>query len=327
MTGGSLAALTQYVGYNGSGGFTQSGGTNAASGPLYVGCNAGSAGAYNQTGGLLSAPSEYVGYYGTGTFTQSGGTNALAGGGLSVGIYGGGNGTYTLSGNGQLSAANEYLGNAASGTGGFVQSGGTNTVSTVLYLGYGSGSTGTYSLSGTGQLSAVTEYIGFNSAASASFQQSGGTNAASYLTIGSGGQYQLSGGTLDVSGGLVDQGVFSGGLSPATLVANGIVNLTTGTWTNLADLSVDMGANSLLIVPPGFNPSTGFASYTSLGLTHTAGTTLTVPAGQSFSGSFSTGNPVACQGTITATSGSSINMSNGLVVSGSGGPSIWAAVL
>ena len=48
---------------------------------------------------------------------------------------------------------------------------------------------------------------------------------------------------------------------------------------------MSIGANSLLIVPAGFNPSTDFAQYSSLGLTHTLGTTLTVPAGQGFGGS------------------------------------------
>ena len=203
-----------------------------------------------------------------------------------------------------------------SGTGTFTQSGGTNTDSGNLYLGYNSAANATYALSG-GQASAAAEFVGYSSAAKAAFQQTGGTNTVGNFSL-SGGQYQLTGGTLQVNGSFVNQGVFEGGSTPATLVANGVVDLTSGTWENLADLSVDMGANSLLIVPAGFNPSTGFASYTSLGLTHTQGTTLTVPAGQSFAGSFSTSDPVVCQGTIAATSGSSINFNNGLVVSGSG---------
>ena len=79
-----------------------------------------------------------------------------------------------------------------------------------------------------------------------------------------------------------------------------------------------MGTNSLLIVPAGFNPSTGFASLQHLGLTHTLGTTLTVPAGQGFGGSGSINDPVNCQGTITATSGGAINLSGGLTLSGTG---------
>ena len=80
-----------------------------------------------------------------------------------------------------------------------------------------------------------------------------------------------------------------------------------------------MTSNSLLIVPNGFDTSTGFHSYSSLGLTHTTGTTLTVPAGQGFSGQASLFDPVDCQGTVTASpSGAGINFNNGLVLSGSG---------
>ena len=79
-----------------------------------------------------------------------------------------------------------------------------------------------------------------------------------------------------------------------------------------------MGPNSLLIVPPGFNTATGFSSYSSLGLTHVAGTTLTVPAGMGFGGIGSINDLVVCQGTITASQGYSINLNNGLVLSGNG---------
>ena len=115
-------------------------------------------------------------------------------------------------------------------------------------------------------------------------RQTGGTNTTNVLTIGSGGQYQLNGGTLQVNGGLVNQGVFDGGNKPGSLGATGILDLTSGTWKNLGDTSVNIGANSLLIVPAGFNPATGFGHFTSVGLTHTAGTTLNLLAGQGFGG-------------------------------------------
>ena len=63
---------------------------------------------------------------------------------------------------------------------------------------------------------------------------------------------------------------------------------------------MSLGANSLLIVPAGFNTATGFGQFHLLGLTHTAGTTLNVPAGQGFRGWGSIDDPVNCQGTITA---------------------------
>ena len=148
-------------------------------------------------------------------------------------------------------------------------------------------------------------------------QQTGGTNSTTYLTIGAGDRYQSSGGTLQVGSGLLNQGTFDGGNNSGTLEANCLVDLTSGTWTNLGKMSVNMGANSLLIVPAGFNTATGFGSFTTQGLVHTAGTTLTVPAGKGFGGWGSINDPVNCQGTITAASGGVIDLNNGLILSGS----------
>ena len=67
--------------------------------------------------------------------------------------------TYTLSDAGALQARYEVIGNDGAGT--FTQTGGTNTVTHDLYIGYAAGVTGTYALSGTGALDAPTEYIGY----------------------------------------------------------------------------------------------------------------------------------------------------------------------
>ena len=68
----------------------------------------------------------------------------------------------------------------------------------------------------------------------------------------------------------------------------------------------------------GIQPVDGLRRLQQPGLTHTAGTTLTVPAGQGFGGSGSISDPVNCQGTITAASGGTINLSGGLTLSGTG---------
>ena len=371
---GVCPPTSEYVGYSGTGLFTQSGGSNSiycwySTSGLYVGYNSGSTGIYTLSGGTLSVTcgyeaAEFVGYSGTGTFLQSGGTNNVAstqnlGGSLCLGWNSGASGTYNLSGTGTLKASyfaggrhwhggfSQSGGTAnvggidvgrsgtgtvaqsagtiatgevtvgVSGTGVFSQSGGVTTISNYLTLGYNPGSNGTSLLSGAGRLSAPTETIGSDPAATALFDQSGGTNTTNYLAIGTGGCYQLSGGTLAVGNvGLVNQGLFEGG--PGTLTANCLVDLTAGLWGNLSRLSVNMGPNSLLIVPPGFNTATGLGSYSSLGLTHVAGTTLTVPAGTGFGGIGSINDPVVCQGTITASQGYSINLNNGLVLSGNG---------
>ena len=61
MTGGALLAASHYVGYSGTGTFTQSGGINSLSSGLYVGYNAADIGTYKLGGGLLSPTSLFVG--------------------------------------------------------------------------------------------------------------------------------------------------------------------------------------------------------------------------------------------------------------------------
>ncbi len=328
LSGGSLNANSTDVGFNGTGVFTQSGGTSKTGGTLYVGDDTGSSGVYTQSGGVSATGGTLqIGYYSgsTGLYTLSG-TGALsAGGGVSVGYGYGGVGrlewlssastlttpSLTLSPNGTLvmgfnfdmaalasgALFNGTTFNAASGSleiaygATATQTSGAATVGT-LRLGTTEGS-GTYSLSGTGELSAAC------------------------VSIGSGGCCLFSGGTLQTIG-LASQGVFNGGNSPALLADNGILNLSSGTWTNLGATSLGMGANSLLIVPAVSSPLAEFASVNCRGLTHTAGTTLSLSAGQGFGGCGSISDSVSCQGTITAASSGFINLSNGLVLAGAG---------
>ena len=186
---------------------------------------------------------------------------------------------------------------------------------------------GTYSLSG-GQLSAPNEYIGGSPDSSALFQQSGGTNSATYLvSIGSNARYQLSGGTLQVGGGIINAGVFDGGNGPGTLAANCLVDLTSGTWQNLRSTTAVMGSNSLLIVPAGVNPSTIFAANSTFSLVHAAGSTLVVPAGRGFVGSGTINDLVSCQGTINAGVYGAINLTGGLMLSGNCSLSLGGGIL
>ena len=125
---GQVVTHNQYVGYSGKGTFTQSGGTNTASGYDYypenggvtLGDNAGSSGAYILSGGQLSTRYVYVGSSGTGTFSQSGGTSTLAGG-LSLAVNAGSAGTCNLTG-GVLATPSITAG---SGAAAFIFGGGT----------------------------------------------------------------------------------------------------------------------------------------------------------------------------------------------------------
>jgi Passenger-associated-transport-repeat len=235
ISGGSLNANTQYVGYSGTGIFTQTAGTNILSWCLFLGYNSSSSGTYILSGtGQLSAVSECVD---AGTFTHTGGTNTL-GEALTVDSISATSATYNLSGTGQLAAKYEHIG--SNGTGTFTQTGGANTVSSTLYIGESSGSSGTYSQ--TGGTNTITNggsngvYLGYNS--------------------GSSGTYILSGGTLSTPNIFVDLsgsgrfGWFCNGLTPTRIFlgSNGILamgfdfdmaTLTSGTFkgTTISGLS------------------------------------------------------------------------------------------
>ncbi len=304
-----------YVGYSGTGTFTQSGGTSTLG--LYLGNNSGSMGTYNLSSGLLVSQGQYVGYSGSGTFTQSGGTNNIpsAVDNLTLGENEGSSGSYNLSA-GLLSAYFQYVGYSGSGT--FTQSGGSNTAGE-LFIAYddypAAGGGGTYALGGSGLLLSSTEGIAY--LGKGTFLQTGGTNVVSALSIHGAGSYILAGGVLEVNGSLLNQGIISGGTQAASLIASGIVNLSGGSLQNLAAISLSVSSNSLLVVPAGFNPAASFGSYSNSGLTYTLGSPLTVPAGKGFTGSISVNDPVVCQGSISAASGG-INLYNGLTVSGTG---------
>ena len=80
-----------------------------------------------------------------------------------------------------------------------------------------------------------------------------------------------------------------------------------------------MGASGLLIVPAGFNTSTGLAGFTTAGLpAHVLGTTLTVPAGKGFSGTGTISDPVAVRKGRSRPPAASINLNNGLTLSAGG---------
>jgi fibronectin-binding autotransporter adhesin len=300
---GQLSAPTEYIGstyygFNswydghfwhwtyyanpGNGTFTQSGGTNAVSGTLYVGEGNGSVGTYTLSSGQLSAGSEYVGYiyasniwYSTaqGTFTQSGGTNSVAGD-LYVGTnFGGGNyyavGTYNLSGSGLLSAANECIGDGNSG-GYFNQSGGSNSVAGALYL--GDGGQGYYNLSGSGLLSAATEYLG--DGGPGGFTHSGGTNSVSgslYLGYSSSGTYALSG-----TGQLSAHNEYVGYSASGSFTQSGGTNTISGSLV-LAQNSGRVGTYNLnggLLTLNGLTQGAGSGTFNCSGGTLQAGSTF-----------------------------------------------------
>jgi T5SS/PEP-CTERM-associated repeat protein len=249
----SLTAAGIFVGgHNGTGvtsgrgTLTQSAGTinTSAGSDLYLGSGAGSTGVYNLSGGSLNANlSTVVGSLGTGTFNHSGGIHTLVadaiGGGFFVGYQAGSNGTYNLSGTGQLvSNKNEHIG--LDGVGQFFQTGGTHTVSGShnFHLGTNPGGQGTYNLSAGSLTTNNYQFIGY--AGVGQFNQTGGTNNVPNLILADRatgqGAYAISGGTLTVGSSAV---VGLLGTASMNITGTGVVNIAN-------DLAINNSSNVTL---------------------------------------------------------------------------------
>jgi autotransporter-associated beta strand protein len=272
LNAGSLSAPAEYIGYSGSGSFTQWGGANTIAGGnsfLAIGQQPGSSGTYTLNVGSLSAPAEYIGDYGSGSFTQAGGTNSVSTY-FVLGLDTGG-GTYRLN-SGSLFAPTEYIGYSGSGI--FTQTGGTHTVTSDLYLGYAAGSSGSYSLSNNGLLSAPNNQVIGNSG-TGSFTQSGGNNAGFALYLGGSNQgvgfYSLSAGSLSaiefVGYASNGYGSFtqSGGTNSSFSLDLGFLSNSSGTYT------LKGGSVSATVEYIGFYGTAGFAQ---TGGTHAVSNTL-----------------------------------------------------
>jgi hypothetical protein len=212
---GALSAVAEYVGYQGSGTFRQTGGTNTVASWLCLGGMPTAAGVYELGGTAeLSANAEYVGLYGRGVFTQSGGVNGVT---MTLFVDGmsGLDSSYTLA-SGQVSSGSTYVGFGGAGT--FTQSGGNHTVTNELVIGYQPNAAATYQLGGTDAiLSVADEYVGYQG--KGTFIQYGGTHIVTgKLSIsaepGGSGTFSLSGGSLTV-GSMTNNGTFtqSGGVA------------------------------------------------------------------------------------------------------------------
>jgi autotransporter-associated beta strand protein len=261
MSSGNLAVKSnEYLGAEGAGTFTQSGGTNSlgSNGSLTLGDASASSGSYNLSGsGLLSATTQYVGNYGAGTFTQSGGTNNLFSGALWLGYYPASSGSYNLSSSGLLSAGGYSTeGVGVSGAGTFTQSGGTNNLGSngSLTLGDGSVSNGAYILGGAGLLIAGGEGLGFSG--TGTFTQTGGTNniGSGPLSLGSesgsSGTYNLSG-SGQLSANQENLGLFG----TATFIQSGGTNSVTSAFSLGASGTYNLTGGVLLV--PGFVANSG----------------------------------------------------------------------
>jgi len=237
LSGGTLTSGNDLnIGNNGTGTFSQSGGTVTATG-LAVG-NGGS-GEYDLSGGTLTASQAVVGAFGpsVGTFNQTGGTfNASF---LNVGILAGGVGTYTMSA-GNLNVAGDLGLGGPNAQGTFTQSNGTVQAGGLFVNNDNEGTSGgSYSISGGSlTVSGPTSYIG-----------NGADDGTA--TAGAGGVFTQTGGqvtfsnTLDIGIGLNSSGPGEMGsvcpANPSPCIASGAYTMSGGT-ASIATLNVGGGS-------------------------------------------------------------------------------------
>ena len=224
LTAGSLAAgYNVNVGYAGYGSFMQSGGTHAVQGTLTVGVDSGSFGTYNLSG-TGDSPADRAHRPVWNRQLYAVGRNQYGEHRAARRICSG-SGSYSLSGSGVVSVTlEEDIG--YSGSGSFVQTGGTNSSPFGFYLGDLGGVSGSYNLSGKGVLSMPFESLGFHG--TGSFTQSGGLNAvtgpsqAESIGLASSGSYTQSGGTNSVVNQLY-VGSLAGGTGSYALSGSGLL--------------------------------------------------------------------------------------------------------
>ena len=240
MTGGSLASTTQYVGFNNTGNFVQSGGVNSSSNTgslVWLGYNsASSSGSYTLSGGTLAPARIRMGDQGTGSFTQSGGVVAPS---IALSIAYSNAANYTMTG-GQINSPNGNLNVGTGANGTFTQSGGSVNAN-ALVVGFSAGSSGTCNMSNGSFLASEAEEIG--SVGNGAFSQSGGTNVygtaagaaanggAALLEVGvnGSGSYALTNGQLLAGTGTSELNI--GDAAPGSFSqSGGLVTATAGVF-------------------------------------------------------------------------------------------------
>ncbi|MGE5610440.1 MAG: hypothetical protein ACM359_14405 [Bacillota bacterium] len=301
LAGGQLTADTATVGN-----FTHTGGTFTVQRTL-------SARTYDMSGqAQLEAGELSI----NGTFHQSGGTSSL--GTLTVSAYDrNATSIYELSG-GQLTAYEERFGiYYAYGASLFRQTGGIHNASIVM-LGGSFQNPHTYELS-NGQFHAGEMEIAYryDFRGNGGIIQTGGALSIDHLRIGKNGHFEFKGGSLSLGNDINVAGAFDLGGQDVSLTFGpaSILDFGHGQLLNTQSASLHLGSDSLLVVPPGFDPATAFRSFSNLGLTHVGGTPLVLAPNQSFSGSGVLNDPVQLVGgSITIPTKGRLEFAGGLSV-------------
>jgi len=227
----------------------------------------------------------------------------------------------TASGNATLNqAANvlsaDYESVSVSGTGTFIQTGGTNSVTNDLTLGNYSGGNGTYNLSGTGSLTAGGDEV-LGRQGTGTFTQTGGINSVTNNLIlgaisGGKGTYDLSG-TGKVTAryeyvGNGDTGTFTqtGGTNSTTyILAVGSDSGGNGSY----DLSGTGSLTALEEIVGWLGNDTGI--FTQTGGTNTVATTLTLAESATSSGTYALSGGVLSAAKIRVKGGGAFDFTGG----------------
>ena len=284
---GTLSAYSEYIGFIGSGTFTQSGGTHTVGYLLNLAGYGGSVGTYNLSGtGSLSAYVVDIGLEDRGVFNQTGGTNTntylffaddttgvgtynLSGGTLTTSSVSAGSGTSVLNFNGgtlragtssttflqRLTAANVQAGGALIDTNGY-----SVVASQALLHDPALGATPDGGLvktgAGTLTLSGVSTYNGGTTVAAGTLQAGTGGSVfgTGSVTVQPGAMLDLNGQSVNVNGLAGTGGTTLSGSGAATL------NLTGGAGT-YAGVLADGNGTLALTVSGGTNTLTGTNTY------------------------------------------------------------------
>jgi hypothetical protein len=310
LSAGNLSVdYEEYVGYDGTATFTQSGGTNSAR-FLTLGWNTG-AGTYTLSGGVLSTTngSTFVGYTaGDGAFNHTGGTHSA--GHLYVGYFAAASGTYAMSNAAVLNVTtDEQIG--AFGAGTFNQTGGTHTLGGSMYLGVYAGGGGTLNLSGGNLLMpAGTLYAGFGG--NGVFNLTDGRAVVGNVMLGASGG---GAGTVSLSNSLGNPMLVA---STITVPAGSSFNILVGHTNVLSYTNFAQVGGSVVTSGDEFCGAVNAATYVQSGGVHTVAGTLFL--GDPFSSSGGGGGTYTLQsgelsaGGIQVNPGSTFNFQGGSLV-------------
>jgi len=333
---GRLEARWERIGEGaGEARFVQQGGENVVS-KLSLGRalapGYGARGVYELVGpGLVQAEVLELGdlFGGEGYFLQTDGRVEVSWG-IHIGDDLSARGLYDQHG-GEVVSRQLRLGVEPYGEGVYRQSGGSNVVEEGLHISCRGKSPGRYELL-AGNLTAGSEYLGRDlyfgtDSGTGVFVQERGINSTGYLSISDISTYVLSGGSVHLTGGggLELDGLLDcrGGSSTIEVGDDSIVDLSRGDVLGGENAALSVGANTLTVYAPGSHPADIFAEFSSEGIVHEAGRTLTIQAGEGFAGRGQINDYVVCAGRITGTgddllrSGEGIDLTGGLSVFGS----------